>query len=141
MKKIVRITAGTALYFSALVIMTMTSLEVQAQAASNTAIFSWESGMVQDFGEIAQNEPVSHKFEFQNTGSAPLIISSVKASCGCTVTNYSQGSVLPGEKGSITATYNAKKSGAFNKTITVNANTGSPVMLVVKGTVKENNTQ
>jgi hypothetical protein len=99
------------------------------------AMFSWEK-MIHDFGEIKINEPVTNEFSFQNTGDQPLIIISTKASCGCTVAKYTKGEILPGEYGSVTATYNAAKTGAFSKTVTVNANAGSTdIKLQIHGEV------
>jgi hypothetical protein len=99
------------------------------------ATFGWVHTLF-DFGNIKQNVPVSHTFKFKNNGDDPLIISSVQASCGCTVTDYSKDPVLPGGEGYVKATYNAANVGVFNKTVTVNANTdGQPVLLTIKGTV------
>jgi hypothetical protein len=99
------------------------------------ARFNWVQTLF-DFGDIKQNKPVTHTFRFTNNGDGPLIISSVQASCGCTVTDYSKDPVPPGAEGYVKATYNAAKLGVFNKTVTVNANTpGEAVMLTIKGTV------
>ncbi|WP_420582588.1 DUF1573 domain-containing protein [Reichenbachiella sp.] len=99
------------------------------------AVMSW-SLTEYDFGQILQNKPVTADFKFQNTGSTPLMIVSVKGSCGCTVAAYTKGEILPGQFGEVTATYNAAKIGAFNKTVTVNANTGTgPITLSIKGEV------
>ncbi|HPH45777.1 MAG TPA: DUF1573 domain-containing protein [Chryseolinea sp.] len=101
------------------------------------AAFSW-SQTTFDFGKIKQNEPVTNTFEFVNTGSEPLVISSVKASCGCTVTEYSKDPITPGGKGFVKGTYNAAKVGQFTKSITVNANTEEAVVqLTIKGEVTE----
>jgi hypothetical protein len=105
--------------------------------AWSNAAFSWVQ-TVFDFGSIRQNVPVTHTFNFTNNGNEPLIISTVQASCGCTVTDYSKDPILPGGSGYVKATYNAAKTGVFNKTVTVNANTdGEAVTLTIKGTVVE----
>ena len=99
------------------------------------AVFSWEK-MAHDFGQIEQNKPVTATFAFENTGDTPLLIVSTKGSCGCTVSEYTKGEILPGSYGEVTATYNAKKVGAFTKTVTVNANTADgPITLRIKGEV------
>ena len=101
------------------------------------AAFAW-SQTTFDFGKIKQNQPVTNTFEFVNTGTEPLVISSVKASCGCTVTEYSKDPIAPGGKGFVKGTYNAAKVGQFTKTITVNANTEDAVVqLTIKGEVTE----
>ncbi|HLT74888.1 MAG TPA: DUF1573 domain-containing protein [Ohtaekwangia sp.] len=101
------------------------------------ASFKWES-LVHDFGTIKRNVPVSHKFTFTNNGDAPLVISSVQASCGCTVADYSKDPIPPGAEGYVSATYNAATVGTFNKTVTVNANIPEgAVKLSIKGQVTE----
>jgi hypothetical protein len=90
-----------------------------------------------DFGKIKQNTPVTHEFRFVNNGGEPLLISSVQASCGCTVAKYSKDPIAPGAAGFVTATYNAATKGVFTKTITVNANTkDGVVVLSVRGEVQ-----
>ena len=55
-----------------------------------------------DFGTIKEDGgKVEYVFEFENTGSAPLIVSNVRPSCGCTVPEWTKDPVLPGQKGSI----------------------------------------
>jgi hypothetical protein len=97
--------------------------------------FNWNQTIF-DFGKIKQNVPVSHQFKFTNNGGEPLVISSVQASCGCTVTEYSKDPVQPGSQGYVKATYNAAHAGTFNKTVTINANTeNAVVVLTIKGEV------
>ncbi len=99
--------------------------------------FNWAETSF-DFGKIKVNKPVTHEFSFINAGDAPLVITSVQASCGCTVAKYSKDAIAPGSSGYVTATYNAARVGVFTKTVTVNANTGSgAVVLTVKGEVVE----
>jgi hypothetical protein len=100
------------------------------------ASFNW-SETIHDFGSVTQGQPVSHEFEFTNNGSEPLVITSVQASCGCTATAYTQEAIAPGEKGFVRTTYNAAKSGAFTKTVTVLSNTSENTVLTLKGTVVE----
>jgi len=101
------------------------------------AIFNWSETSF-DFGKIKKDVPVTHEFTFTNTGNEAHVISSVKASCGCTVTEYSKELIQPGGKGFVKATYNAAKTGAFTKTVTINANTSEEaVVLSIKGEVIE----
>lgn len=106
------------------------------QAKSAMAAFTWDAS-VHDFGKIKQGTPVTHEFKFTNTGKAPLIITNVQASCGCTTPSYSKEEIMPGGTGFIKATYNAAAMGQFNKTITVTANVeGGFVQLTIKGEVQ-----
>ena len=97
--------------------------------------FLWNE-TTHDFGRIKQGVPVSHEFTFTNSGGSDLIITSVNASCGCTVAEYTKTPIRPGEKGFVKAIYNAAKTGNFTKTITVGSNTEEDVVqLTIKAEV------
>src|SRR5688572_16912694 len=99
--------------------------------------FNWTATSF-DFGKIEKDVSVTHEFTFTNSGTDALIISSVQASCGCTVTEYTKEPIPAGETGFVKATYNAAKVGVFSKTVTINANTEEPVVLLtIKGEVTE----
>lgn len=77
-----------------------------------------------DFGTINEGEVVEHKFEFTNTGKAPLVIVSAKGSCGCTVPEWPKEPIQPGEKGEMLVKFNSSgKPNAQNKQVTITANT------------------
>lgn len=79
-----------------------------------------------DFGDIEQGDKVEHTFEFTNTGEADLLISTARASCGCTVPEFTEEAVKPGKSGKIKVTFNsAGKKGPTTKTITVVCNTAN----------------
>jgi len=110
---------------------------VSAPKVSVNASFAWADTTF-DFGKTKVGIPVSYEFRFSNTGMAPLIITSVKASCGCTVTAYTKEPVQKGSSGFVRATYNAAKAGQFTKTVAVYANTPEgTVQLTIKGEVTE----
>ena len=107
----------------------------QVEFINEVGAFNWAETSF-DFGQIKVNSPVTHEFSFVNAGDAPLVITSVQASCGCTVTKYSKDPISPGSSGFVTATYDAAKVGVFTKTVTVQANTdGGSVLLTIKGEV------
>lgn len=115
----------------------VTSAPVTPPANAPAVAVSWEgNGDLHDFGQIPQGVPTTHRFEFTNNGDTPLTISNVKPSCGCTAANYSTGSVLPGQKGFVEATYNAATPGVFSKSVTVRfGDAFQPVNLRLKGEV------
>lgn len=81
--------------------------------------------VVHDFGKFSAKDPVvSCVFTFTNVGEMPLVINQAVASCGCTVPEYTQTPIKPGEKGEIKVTYNGtgKFPGHFKKSITVRTN-------------------
>lgn len=93
---------------------------------------------VHDFGAIQENGGTATcRFEFTNTGGAPLIISEVHASCGCTTPDWTKEPVLPGKRGFVSATYDPRnRPGPFDKSITVTTNANPPTnVLHIKGEV------
>ncbi len=82
-----------------------------------------ESG-VYDFGTLTEGDTVEHTFAFTNTGSMPLIINNITASCGCTTPEWPHEPVAPGETSAIRVRFNSKnKRGEQHKTVTIYANT------------------
>ena len=85
-----------------------------------------------DFGKILQGEQVSYTYKFKNTGNAPLIITAVERTCGCTDIKFPKEPIKPGEGGSISITYDSKGHKGFqNKRVIVKANT-NPSETVLK---------
>ena len=77
-----------------------------------------------DFGKIIQGEKVTFAFKFKNTGNSLLLISSVSAACGCTVSDFPKQPIMPGESGKIDVSFISEgKRGPQNKTVTIFANT------------------
>ena len=93
------------------------------------------------FGTISDKAPVQKcTFTFTNVGNAPLVINQAVASCGCTVAQYSKKPIMPGEKGTITVTFNSRGQfpSHFKKTVTVRSN-GKIEMtrLYIEGTITD----
>jgi len=87
-----------------------------------TAIISFENDSY-DFGKIIQGEKITHSYSFKNTGTAPLVISSVAASCGCTIPTWEKNPIAAGESGEINVVFDSEgKQGAQAKDITVITN-------------------
>jgi len=107
---------------------------VVAMAQKPVATFSEK---VFDFGKINEKDgSVTHVFEFTNKGNAPLVVSRVQTSCGCTTPSWTKEPVEPGKKGSITVTFDVRNKTLFEKQIMVYTNDNQePVMLVIKGEV------
>ena len=93
-----------------------------------------------DYGTIEKGADGVRVFEFTNTGDAPLIISNVKSSCGCTVPKKPDGPIAPGETGEIQVKYDTNRVMPIRKTITVTSNADTPtVALKIKGEVIDPN--
>lgn len=94
-----------------------------------------------DYGNIAKGSDGVRVFEFTNTGDAPLIISDVKSSCGCTVPKKPDGPIAPGASSSIQVKYDTNRVGPIRKTVTVYSNASEPmVALKIKGEVMSETT-
>ena len=92
-----------------------------------------------DFGVVAENGgDIAYEFTFKNEGHAPLVVTRVNSSCGCTVPDWTKEPVAPGKTGFIKVTFNPKsRKGVFTKSVTVFSN-GNPANknLSFKGEVK-----
>lgn len=111
----------------------MMAIGVSAQAKSAKIEFKTD---VIDYGEIAQGSDGVRIFEFTNTGDAPLVITKVSSSCGCTIPKKPEGPIAPGAKGTIEVKYDTNRPGPIRKTIMVESNADTPnVALKIKGNV------
>jgi hypothetical protein len=109
------------------------SLSINAQ--EKIAKIEFKSDTV-DYGTIEKGADGLRVFEFTNTGDAPLIVSKVTSSCGCTVPKWSKDPILPGQKGEIQVKYDTNRVNPIRKTITVISNANTPtVALKIKGEV------
>lgn len=100
-----------------------------------TSPITWKNEIV-EVGEIAQGTPKVIEFEFKNTGNKVVVITDVKAGCGCTNADYTKDSIEPGKIGYVKATFNAANVGTFSKNVTVFTTAEeTPKVLTFKGTV------
>lgn len=90
-----------------------------------------------DFGTIKANDKVTYDFTFTNTGTADLIITDAKGSCGCTVPEYPKDPIKPGQGGKIKVSFDsANKKGQQSKTVNITTNTAAGAeKLTIKTTI------
>ncbi len=90
-----------------------------------------------DFKSIEEGPKATHEFVFTNKGKEALVLSNVKASCGCTTPVWPKEPILPGQEGKILVTYNTSgRPGPFTKTITINSNADeSSKVITIRGSV------
>ena len=116
---------------------------IYAQDLANTTdvgVFSFEEEEI-NYGTIAQNANGERVFKFENRGRAPIVISKVKTTCGCTVPTYPKQPILPGQSGEIKIKYATNRVGPFTKSITIMSNAfESKKVLKIKGKVLAKNT-
>src|SRR4030067_3357442 len=76
-----------------------------------------------DFGDIVQGEKVQHNFIVTNTGGDALIITNVRASCGCTAALPDKKELAPGESTNIKVEFNSTgRIGKQDKIVYVTSN-------------------
>jgi hypothetical protein len=108
-------------------------------AQEKTAKINFKTDTI-DYGTIEKGADGVRVFEFTNTGDAPLIVSKVTSSCGCTVPKWSNTPILPGKTGEIQVKYDTNRVNPIRKTITVISNADTPtVALKIKGEVIDSN--
>ena len=118
MKKIMMIVAFAG--FSA----AMNAQDAPATAPDpNAADIKWESTAI-DYGNVKKGDESSatREFKFTNIGKSPLILSSCRGSCGCTVPTCPTEPILPGKSGTIKVHYDINRVGPFTKTVSVSSN-------------------
>ncbi len=75
-----------------------------------------------NFGQIEWKHPVNVEYTITNTGDKPLVLTNVTTSCACSVASWTKTPIAPGEKGTVSATFDAKALGHFEKNIGIYSN-------------------
>lgn len=109
--------------------LTFAQAKIEFKAKDNTI----------DYGTVSKGSDSGLRiFEFTNTGDAPLIITNVQSTCGCTVPSKPTEPIMPGKTGKIEVKYNMNP-GPIRKSITVESNAanyeGGRITLKIKGEV------
>ena len=87
-------------------------------------------------GEIMFQTPRNVKFELTNKGDKPVRITAVHSSCGCTTVEWPKTDIPAGESVTITAVYDAKMLGTFQKELEVYTSASEePLYLTLQGRV------
>jgi len=92
-----------------------------------------------DFGAVARGAKSSHRFTIKNPYSKPIIIASVRSSCGCTTASFSTKEIAPFGSGEIIADFNTRSFlGKKSATITVSFTQPyrSEIQLIVSGYIR-----
>lgn len=88
-----------------------------------------------DFKMIPQGRPVFYQFVVTNTGTSPLKLDDVHASCGCTTPEWNHDAIAPGASSQIKVGFNAAAAGPFEKYITITYNGTQSKQLKISGNV------
>jgi hypothetical protein len=110
----------------------------EKRLASTRTTMSFDK-LIHDFGTIKADTDNKATFIVTNTGSNPLVVEDVAASCGCTTAEKPEKPILPGKSDKISVVFHpsASQLNEQKKSITITANTDPKVsMLEIKGFVK-----
>ncbi len=125
--------------FVVFILCPVCSAEAQTSESANGAqiVFDKET---HNYGEVYMHGDGNCIFRFSNTGNEPLILSDVKAGCGCTVPQWPREPILPGDTANIKVRYTTlNRPHQINRSIVVTSNAinRSSVILRLTGTVIE----
>ena len=116
-------------------LLALVAAGLNAQAVEHKIKFDKET---HNFGELNQGDPAVHEFTFTNISDAPVKLTNVKASCGCTVPTWPREEIPAGGKNTIKVKYDSKRIGGINKSIRVTYDgSAQPIVLFIKGNVKQ----
>lgn len=110
----------------------------EVEARSTTLKFD---KLKHDFGNVGPDSDNITEFKVTNTGSKPLIIENVSASCGCTMPKKPEKPIAPGASDVIEVKFHPKEGQKEEiiKTVTVTANTAERIhQLEIRAYVKAN---
>jgi hypothetical protein len=75
-----------------------------------------------DLGKIAQGRQASGSITLTNTGEHPLLIGTVRSSCGLMIPSWPTGAIAPGAQATINFRYDGSRIGAFERIISIHTN-------------------
>lgn len=111
---------------------------IMADSANYTNI-EWVQ-KVKRFDTLEAGGKTTITFKFRNTGSKPLHLTDVRASCGCTVPAFTHGAIAPGGEGEVTGAFSSGQTqpGDVTKELFVLSNTGHgiPDTLIFTGVIR-----
>jgi len=86
---------------------------------SKPPIVEWLTERDHDFQHLRQEHPKTFIFRFKNIDNQPIILQTVRTSCGCTAATWTETPIAPGEMGEVVVEYDAYQRGEFKKKIRV----------------------
>ncbi len=85
-----------------------------------------------ELGEVNEGTKVDFKFIFTNTGKFPLLLHTVKPSCGCTVADFPKYPIPSGKTDTIKGSFNSEgRKGSHEKHIEVVSNSERKVNTLI----------
>ncbi|MBL7977588.1 MAG: DUF1573 domain-containing protein [Bacteroidetes Order II. Incertae sedis bacterium] len=88
------------------------------------------------FGEIREGTKAQHIFSFTNKGQTPLTIRDVRASCGCTIPEWTRKGIPADSSGQIKVVFDSTgRPGPFSKSVVMTTTDGEEVFFGISGHV------
>ena len=117
------------LFWSLALVSNFSTHSSSAQYASTTAVLNiesikppvveWLTEKDHDFQHLRQEHPKTFVFRFKNIDTQPIVLQTVRTSCGCTAAVWTETPIAPGATGQIEVEYDAYQRGEFRKKIRV----------------------
>lgn len=99
--------------------------------------FQFETEVI-NYGKIQKGADGDRLFTFTNVGNAPIIIKDIKTSCDCAVPKKPGRPIMPGEKATLTVSYDTSKTGGFSKEIIIFSNAKNKIKRIkIKGYISK----
>ncbi|MDO8366609.1 MAG: DUF1573 domain-containing protein, partial [Saprospiraceae bacterium] len=98
---------------------TQAGLEDLSLPQAKPPIVEWLTERDQDFQHLRQEHPKTFVFRFKNIDKEPIMLQTVRTSCGCTAATWTETPIAPGEIGEVVIEYDAYQRGEFKKKIQV----------------------
>jgi hypothetical protein len=110
------------IFLSVLGMIQLSLLAQTSQSTKRPAIFFIQKSI--DLGTITEGTNPTVEFKFFNSGTAPLLLKNVQASCGCTAYDWPKNPIMPKDSAVIKATFNSNGFAGQNihKSLTVTTN-------------------
>jgi hypothetical protein len=86
---------------------------------SEMPVVQWLDKTNYDFGDMEQSVAQSVEFTWKNISKEPIVLQTVRTTCGCTAAQWTETPVAPGQTGTVRIEYDAYNKGAFRKKIRV----------------------
>lgn len=123
------------LIFSASFMFAQTNVKKETETTSRQSSIVFKQ-TVSDFGVIKYGEEAKGVFEFKNLSKKPVKLTNVRASCGCTGTEWPREEIKKRGKGTVSVSYDTRRVGKFHKNVYVYVDgSDQAIQLEVKGEV------
>ena len=93
--------------------------QMKVSAIAPKPIVEWLTERDHDFQHLRQDHPKTFVFKFKNIDTQPILLQTVRTSCGCTAATWTEEPIPPGGTGEIVVEYDAYQRGEFRKKIRV----------------------